>query len=621
MVAETHALFGGSRSAERLLLWIWRSDPRHAGMLIGTLIVSAAAQAGLMISSGVMVQALVGGGPPAAAAGPVVAFGVISVTAAVLVWLRTAAVAQLSRRYVESVEMTLARLAVTPARIDHLEDPSLRSRTELGVDALVEGVHQRVVPALADLWANRLAGAASAIVLVGFHWWAPLVLLAGYALLIRGYKRWLETVFDDLADTTGQARRRAEYFRSLMGEPAAAKEVRLFGMAPWLDDRFARTWSTAMRAVWSNRTTATGPVLLGGMALLAAMVVVVGVLGWQAVAGLVPVGAILVYVQAIAGMDALSYQGESAWHLSRGRQEIATLESLTDDLDSAAAPAAPAPAVRRVTLGSAAVSITDLTFRYPGQPEPVLNRLSLQIPAGQSVGIVGVNGAGKSTLVKLLCGLYAPTHGEVLIDGRPAVPDRHQTAAIFQSFGRYQATLADNVGFGDIDHLDDQALISEQLAAAGGSELLGRVGLSTMLAAGFTGGTELSGGQWQRVALARALMAARGGAKLLILDEPTAALDIRAEIDVFARFLEMTRHTTTVLVSHRLSSVRHADRIVVLHQGRIVEDGTHEELLALPGGHYAAMFALQRERFVDDEPLPGARRSDRPSDHRGGSDA
>lgn len=234
----------------------------------------------------------------------------------------------------------------------------------------------------------------------------------------------------------------------------------------------------------------------------------------------------------------------------------------------------------------------------------MLHGLNLQIPVGQSIGIVGVNGAGKSTLVKLLCGLYAPTCGEVLIGGRPATPDRRQTAAVFQSFGHYPATLADNVGFGDIGQLGNEALISEQLAAAGGEELLDRIGLVTVLAPDFLGGTELSGGQWQRVALARALMAARAGSGLLILDEPTAALDIRAEIDVFSRFLALTRHSTTVLVSHRLSSVRHADRIIVLDDGRVAEDGSHEELLAA-GGRYATMFALQRERFLAaDSPPP-----------------
>lgn len=606
-----------ARSVDRLLVWVWRSCPRRAGVLIATLVASAAAQAGLMISSGVMVQALVDGRSVRDAAVPVVVFGVVSLTAAVLVWLRTVTAAQQSRAYVGQVEMTLAQLTLMPTRIDHLEDPLIRSRTESGIDTLREGVHQRVVPALTDLWGTRLAGAASAVVLVGFHWWAPVVMLAGYALLIRGYRRWLQTVFDDLAETTGQARRRAEYYRSLMGEPGAAKEVRLFGLAPWLDDRFARTWTTAMRAVWANRATATGPVVLGGIALLFALIIVVGVLGWQAVTGLVSVGAILVYVQAVAGMDALSYQGESGWHLSRGRAEISALESLSKALAGERPTADPAPAAPRPAQAAAAVSITNLTFRYPGQEEAVLRGLSLRIPAGQSVGIVGVNGAGKSTLVKLLCGLYAPTQGEVLIDGRPAASDCRHTAAIFQSFGHYQASLADNVGFGDIDQLGNQALISEVLDAAGGAELLDRVGLPTMLAAGFVGGTELSGGQWQRVALARALLAARGRAKLLILDEPTAALDIRAEIDVFARFLDLTRRMTTVLVSHRLSSVRRADRIVVLDEGRVVEDGTHDDLIAA-GGRYAAMFALQRERFLtNDEPSPppNATTTDRVGDH------
>lgn len=563
-----------------------------------------------MVASGHVVQALVDRAVASAAATSVGLFGAASIAMAGLSWTRSTLTTKLSWRYVEWVETSLAAAALGPVTIAHLEDEQIRSQLGLASEALREGVHQRAVSALVDTWAARLGGVSSAVLLLGFHWWAPLVLLAGYLLLIQGYRIWLRTVFNDFSELTGEARQHAEYYRSLLGDPAAAKEVRLFGLAPWLDDRFTRTWASAMKIIWAQRAKTLKPVVIGAVSMLVALCVVLGGLGFEAGAGLVPVGLILVYVQAVAGMDSLSYQGEAVWHLSRTRQELSTLNWVVDRLatvDTVANTHRPkevrhgdvdgsSRTAGRSRVGSA-VSVQDLGFRYPGNDDAVLRGLSLDIPAGQSVAIVGVNGAGKSTLTKLLCGLYRPTTGRVLIDGESPSMTRRQVAAIFQTFGRYEVSLADNVAFGDIDHRRDGAAIRRRLIEAGASDLLDRVGLDTVLSPSYVGGTDLSGGQWQRVALARALMAASAGVGLLILDEPTAALDIRAEVDLFNRFLDLTRGLTTVLVSHRLSSVRHVDRIVVLSDGVIIEDGPHHELVTA-GGRYATMFALQAERFV-----------------------
>jgi len=218
--------------------------------------------------------------------------------------------------------------------------------------------------------------------------------------------------------------------------------------------------------------------------------------------------------------------------------------------------------------------------------------------------VVGVNGAGKSTLIKLLCGLHRPDHGRVLVDGGdPGADDRlrRRVAVIFQEFVRYHLSLRDNVAMAMLgDHRDEDvdAVVPRALHDATGDPVLARVGSwDRVLSGEYAGGTDLSGGQWQRVALARALASVDTGASVLVLDEPTAALDVRAEAELFDNFLEVTRGLTTILVSHRLSSVRHADRIVVLDHGRIIEDGAHEELVA-HGGSYAQMFALQAERFA-----------------------
>ncbi len=241
-----------------------------------------------------------------------------------------------------------------------------------------------------------------------------------------------------------------------------------------------------------------------------------------------------------------------------------------------------------------------MTFAYPATNEPVLEGFDLTIPAGSSLAIVGQNGAGKTTLAKLLCRLYDPQAGAIEVDGvdlREVDLDgwRSRVTAVFQDFIRFELPLRDNVAPAGAP--DDA--IRQALADAGAS---GLADLDTILARGYEGGTELSGGQWQRVALARALCAVRLGAGVVLLDEPTAQLDVRGEAEIFDRILAATRHTTTILISHRFSTVRHADRICVLEHGRVVELGTHEELMAA-GGRYRTMFDLQASRFgsADEE--------------------
>jgi ATP-binding cassette subfamily B protein len=233
----------------------------------------------------------------------------------------------------------------------------------------------------------------------------------------------------------------------------------------------------------------------------------------------------------------------------------------------------------------------------------VLRSLDLTIEAGTSLAIVGLNGAGKTTLVKLLARLYEPQSGRILVDERPLtdypVRDwRRRVAAIFQDFVHYELPVRENVGFGAVELLHDDEKIRAALDKAGALDLVDELphGLDTTLSRGYEDGTDLSGGQWQRVAIARAMMAVEGGASVLVLDEPTASLDVRAEAAFFERFLELTRGLTTVLISHRFSTVRRADRIVVLEDGRVIEDGTHDELLARDG-RYAELFRLQAARF------------------------
>jgi ATP-binding cassette subfamily B protein len=224
----------------------------------------------------------------------------------------------------------------------------------------------------------------------------------------------------------------------------------------------------------------------------------------------------------------------------------------------------------------------------------VLDGFDLEIPAGTSLAIVGQNGAGKTTLAKLLCRLYDPQSGVIEVDGvdlrrLDLAAWRHRISAVFQDFVRFELPLRDNVA----PNGAPDEVIRNALTAAGAATL---ADLDTVLSRAYAGGTDLSGGQWQRIALARALCAVAMGARVVLLDEPTAQLDVRGEMEIFERILAATRHCTTILISHRFSTVRLADRICVLEQGRVVELGTHDELMARRG-RYRTMFELQAQRF------------------------
>jgi ATP-binding cassette subfamily B protein len=247
------------------------------------------------------------------------------------------------------------------------------------------------------------------------------------------------------------------------------------------------------------------------------------------------------------------------------------------------------------------IRFEDVGFRYPDAEGWALRHVSLFIPHGQSLALVGQNGAGKTTFIKLLTRLYSPTEGRILLDGvdlqawDEAVL-RGRLGVIFQDFNQYQFRFRENVGVGSVEHLEDTPRVQRAVEEGGATELLAGLqdGLETPLGRWFKDGTELSGGQWQKVALARAFM--RQEADILVLDEPTAALDAEAEHAIFLRFRELARGRTTLLISHRFSTVRMADRIVVIEHGQLVEQGTHAELMAL-GARYAHLFTLQAKGY------------------------
>ncbi|HYR10875.1 MAG TPA: ABC transporter ATP-binding protein [Longimicrobium sp.] len=503
------------------------------------------------------------------------------------------------------VHHTVARVTLETPGVAQLEDPAFADELGSVQDAERRGVLQQPVTHLSGVLATRLRGLGAFCVLLTFQWWAPLALAAAWQLTNLVYYRATERGLSARDGVSAGPLRRSEYLRSLAVDPAAAKEVRVFGLAGWTVARYGDAWLEALTVLWRNRRADRGLNAAAVCALAVSHGLVLTALAAAATRGDVSLAALFVFVQAVLATGDLGLVGDS----QSSAVEALALSGRVAAMGRRLLPARAdeAPRVSPAERGAVGVRLDGVRFTYRGRALPTLDGLTLHVPAGQSLAIVGENGAGKSTLIKLLCGLYEPDAGTVALDGgMTPVQARGRIAVIFQDFVRYRLPLRENVAFGHLPLAGDDAALAAALRDAGAGELLTRLpnGWDTVLSREFEGGADLSGGQWQRVALARALAAVRGGAGLLILDEPTAALDVRAETELFDRFLELTRGVTTILVSHRLSSVRRADRIVVVGEGRVVEDGSHDDLMRA-GGRYARMYSLQARRFADDASADG----------------
>ena len=565
--------------------------------------------AGFSVATGVLVGAIQ---HKASLAVSLILVGVLFILLQVLGPLHTALSANLGDRTAAWLFDELTGACVAVPGIGHLEDPKLAADLQLARD-FDRGMTGPPLSGSMDLIAgglvNMVAGLAQACVLFGFAWWAPPVLAGGWLgthWLLRESGVWKDRNTEEVR----QAQRDADYAYRLAVDPPAAKELRIFGLPDWVLERFLVS-RRRLHLLQYEATRMRERSVVASLALvLAANVLVFWALAAAALDHRLAVGALVAYASAAIGTSMIAFGG------------------LNWALDSAAAPAA---AVARLKAAMAqAVTITpgdqpadgmpahhirfrDVTFAYPAAPSrPVLAGLDLDIPAGSSLAIVGQNGAGKTTLAKLLCRLYDPQSGAIEVDGVDLADLdleswRRQVTAVFQDFVRFELTLRENVvpqeaegGFSDgAGALDDA--VEAALDEAGAGAL---ASLDTVLAKGYSGGTELSGGQWQRVALARALAAVRLGAGLVLLDEPTAQLDVRGEAEIFERVLAATRSRTTILISHRFSTVRHVDRIAVVEHGAVVELGSHEELMARRG-RYWTMFSLQAQRFAEGTPEEG----------------
>ncbi|HYD10182.1 MAG TPA: ABC transporter ATP-binding protein [Acidimicrobiales bacterium] len=491
-----------------------------------------------------------------------------------------------------------------PVGIAHLEDPAVLDRVALAQGNLMSWFPADAPAVLAVVLSYRLTWLAGCVIVGTFRWYLGIALLVVWQWSRQPI---VKVIKEHVAAFGGNAAvmRRADYFHQLATKPSAAKELRVFGLGPWVVARYREHWLTAMQDVYAIRAGMTKTVAGIGIGILATYTLTCALIAQAALDGDITIGRVAILLPVLfltmsngcVTFDDLGLE----WQLSG----LPELDGLEDDLAS-----------REARLGggtspdgmpATAIRFEQVGFRYPGAATDVFDGLDLELRAGTSTAIVGANGAGKTTLVKLLARLHDPTAGRITVDGTPlheldAEAWQRKVAVVFQDFSQLPLTAAENIGLGAHEHLADRegiVVAAERAGIRGAIEAL-PAGWDTPLTRQLSGGADLSGGQWQRIALARALFAARHGASVLVLDEPTSWLDVRGEADFFERFLEITEGLTTIVISHRFSTVRLADRICVVREGRVAETGSHAELVD-QNGLYARMFRLQAARFAEAE--------------------
>lgn len=494
----------------------------------------------------------------------------------------------------------LSSTCAEPPGIGHLEDPELTKDLAMARDFDL-GISGPPLYVSMDFIASGLvemvAGLTAACILFGYAWWAPPI-LAGAWLMTHYLLRESSVWKDRQTDKVQTAQRHADYAYKIAVDPPASKEIRLFGLGDWVVDRFRTQRRLLHDLRWHATRLRRRPVVWSLLIVLSANALVFGLMAIDVVAGLITLDKVVMF--AVAGMTTSSIAfGGLSWSLDSASAPAGAMLRLQPKMKTRGSLQTSTQSHASVENGD--VVFDKVTFAYPTTGEVILKDFDLVIPDGTSMAIVGVNGAGKTTIAKLLCRFYDPQEGSIRV-GDVDIKDiditewRIRTTAVFQDYMKLELPLRMNIS---PDEKATEESIHRALSNAGAGDL---ATLDTPLNRAYAGGTDLSGGQWQRVALARALCSVYEGAKLVLLDEPTAQLDVRGEAEIFDRLLSETQGTTTILISHRFSTVRKADQICVLDKGHVVELGTHDELIRLQG-RYQTMFDLQASRFEEEETL------------------
>ncbi|HVX44837.1 MAG TPA: ABC transporter ATP-binding protein [Mycobacteriales bacterium] len=548
-------------------------------------------------------QVVATGGPARRFALFAVVMGLAFLVNSIVPVLRMALTLSLGLKVGRAAAVQTVAPLLEPGPIGHLDDPRVQDIYGRATTEAQLTIESGATMA-AFMLGGRLSLIGSAALLVSiFHWWVTVVLL-----LSNAFTEWLivRMLAREAAVWRGQteSQRMATYLfdLSLLHGP---KEIRIFGLSGWLTARHRAAHVEAFTPVWRRRRR--GAVvnvlnLLPHVAICAGALALAGKEAFDGRLSLTTAATVLPAILAVSN----GFQAGSVWSVRRGLQTLRAMNELRPTI----AARHPRPAGCSYDFSGAPrreIRFEDVSFRYPGSNHDVLCGLNLTIRADEALALVGVNGAGKSTLVKLLAGCHQPTAGRVTVDGidlatldEPSLAGwQRRVATIVQDFLRLPLSARDNVEFGSAP--EDSAAIAAA-DRAGALEMIEALPESwdTTLDKSYSGGVDLSGGQWQRLALARALRAVDGGARLLVLDEPAAALDVRSEAALVENYLDLTAGLASLIISHRFSVVRGADRICVLGEGRILESGTHDELIAA-GGRYATMFGLQADRYRDVE--------------------